>query len=110
MSRQPGPDIPYRLVLVEWEDSARPIPAWEWVDNYQVPETVLCVSVGWIIADTANAIALAPNIGDVGREHLQASGILRIPRSAVRSLRECPKAFSARHASGGKRGRAASQS
>jgi hypothetical protein len=90
MSRRRAAEIPYRLVLVEWEDSERPISAWEWIDNYQVPETVPCVSVGYLIAETENAIALAPNIGDVGRDHLQASGILRIPRSAVRCLRECP--------------------
>ena len=78
--------IPYRLVLVEWEDSARPIPSWEWIDNYQLPETVPCVSVGYLIADAEAAIALAPNIGDIGREHLQASGILRVPRSAVRRI------------------------
>lgn len=80
------PDVPYRLVLVEWEDSARPISSWEWIDSYELPETVPCVSVGYLIADTDNAIALAPNIGDIGREQLQASGILRVPRSAVRRM------------------------
>lgn len=103
MSRQFAPEIPYWLVLVEWEDSARPISAWEWVDSYQVPETVTCVSVGYLIANTDSAIALAPNIGDVGREHLQASGILRIPRSAVRSMRECPKTLASLRASARKR-------
>jgi hypothetical protein len=87
-SRNDRPPVPYQLVLVEWEDSARPIPSWEWIYNYQVPETVVCVSVGYLIADTDRAIALAPNIGDLGREQLQASGILRVPRSAVRRLVE----------------------
>ena len=84
---RPLPEAPYRLVLVEWEDSARPISAWEWIDHYQVPETVACLSVGYLIADTENAIALAPNLGDIGRDQLQASGILRVPRSAVRRMR-----------------------
>jgi hypothetical protein len=48
---------------------------------------VPCLSVGHLIARTENAIALAPNLGDIGREYLQASGILRVPRSAVRSMR-----------------------
>lgn len=78
--------VPYRLVRVEWEDSARPIPSWEWIDNYEVPETIYCISVGYLIADAKTAIALAPNLGDVGRERLQASGILRVPRSAVRRI------------------------
>ena len=80
--------IPYRLVRVEWEDSARPIPAWQWIDDYSLPETVLCVSVGYLIADTKQAIAVAPNLGDLGRERVQASGIIRIPRSAIRQLSE----------------------
>lgn len=77
---------PYRLVQVEWEDSARPIGAWQWVDEYELPEIVPCISVGFLIAETKKAIALAPNLGDVGRERVQASGILRIPRSAVRRV------------------------
>ena len=82
------PALPYRLVLVEWEDSARPISSWQWVEDYQMPETVTCVSVGYLIADTKQAIALAPNLGDIGRERLQASGIIRVPRPAVRRLIE----------------------
>jgi hypothetical protein len=82
------PAFRYRLVLVEWEDSARPISSWQWVDDYQMPETVTCVSVGYLIADTKQAIALAPNLGDIGRERLQASGIIRVPRPAVRGLIE----------------------
>jgi hypothetical protein len=74
------------MVLVEWEDSARPIPSWEWVDNYQVPAVISCISVGFLIADENSAIALAPNLGDVGHERIQASGILRVPRSAIRRI------------------------
>ena len=56
------------------------------IDEYRVPETVPCVSVGFLIADIENAIAIAPNLGDMGRERTQASGIIRIPRSAVRQI------------------------
>jgi hypothetical protein len=79
---------PYRLVRVEWEDSARPISAWQWVSDYELPDVVTCVSVGYLIADTKQAIALAPNLGDVERERVQASGIIRIPRSAIRQMSE----------------------
>ena len=84
------PALPYQLVRVEWEDSARPIEAWQWVDDYELPEIVNCISVGYLIAETRRAIALAPNLGDVGRDNIQASGIIRIPRSAVRRLIELP--------------------
>lgn len=80
--------IPYRLVEVEWEDSARPISAWQWIEDYEIPEVVKCRSVGYLIADHKNGIALAPNLGDVDCERIQASGIIRIPRSAIRRMAE----------------------
>lgn len=80
------PRLPYKLVLVRWEDSAQPISAWQWIDNYEVPEIVECVSVGYLIAETKNAIALAPNVGDIKRDRGQASGIIRIPRAAIRGM------------------------
>ncbi|MBL8548857.1 MAG: hypothetical protein JNJ73_02650 [Hyphomonadaceae bacterium] len=80
------PPAPYNLVAVEWEDSARPISAWQWVDDYEMPQIIHCVSVGYLIAETDEALALAPNLGDVGRPRVQASGIIRIPRSAVRKM------------------------
>lgn len=79
---------PYKLVLVEWEDSARPVSAWQWIDDYEIPRTVRCLSVGFLIAETAEALALAPNLGDTTCERVQASGIIRIPRSAVRKMRK----------------------
>ena len=78
--------IPYRLVRVDWEDSSQPVPAWQWVDDYVAPAIIRCVSVGYLIAETDQAIAVAPNIGDVGCERIQASGIIRIPRSAVSKI------------------------
>ena len=83
---QERPAAPYDLVAVEWEDSARPISAWQWVDDYELPQIIHCVSVGYLIAQTEEALALAPNLGDVGRPRIQASGIIRIPRSAVRKM------------------------
>jgi len=80
------PKLPYKLVLVRWEDSEQPISAWQWIDNYEVPEIVECVSVGYLIAETKNAVALAPNIGDIKRNRGQASGIIRIPRAAIRGM------------------------
>jgi hypothetical protein len=80
--------IAYRLVMVEWEDSARPISAWQWVEDYELPDIVSCVSVGYVIAETKHAIALAPNLGDIAQPRSQACGIIRIPRRAVTKIRE----------------------
>jgi hypothetical protein len=77
------PAAPFPLVVVEWEDSARPISAWQWVEDYELPEIVKCLSVGYLVAETENAIALAPNLGDIEQAKAQACGIIRIPQRAV---------------------------
>ena len=71
------------LVIVEWQDSSQPVGTWQWADDYAEPEIVVCKSVGYLIGDTETAVALAPNLGDVTRDRIQASGIMRIPRKAV---------------------------
>jgi hypothetical protein len=85
-SRLWRPKTPYRLVAVEWEDSQRPLAAWGWLDEYELPDAVRCISVGFLIAETADAVALAPNLGDMGQERAQACGVIRIPQSAVRRI------------------------
>lgn len=74
------------IVKVEWEDSSQPVSEWQWIDDYKVPEIVNCLSVGFLIAKTKQAVALAANLGDLARERGQASGIIRIPKSAIRKL------------------------
>ena len=70
-------------MAVEWEDSQRPLPSWQWLDEYQLPDAVRCVSVGFLVADGDGALALAAHLGDVGQQRTQGCGIIRIPRSAV---------------------------
>jgi|SRR5665213_2491373 len=76
----------YRLVVVGWEDSQRPQPAWTWLDEYALADAVRCLSVGFLVGETSEALALTPNIGDVDRQRAQACGIIRIPTSAVRRM------------------------
>lgn len=80
------PKTPFRLVAVEWEDSQRPLPSWQWIEDYALPDAVRCVSVGFLVAENEQALALAPNLGDVNEGRPQGCGIIRIPRSAVRRL------------------------
>lgn len=68
--------------MVEWEDSAQPVPAWRWVKDYGAPEIVRCTSVGWLIHDGDDVKALAPNMGEIG-DDLQVSGVIRIPTRCV---------------------------
>jgi hypothetical protein len=80
------PKTPYRLVAVEWEDSQRPLSPWQWVDEFTLPDAVRCISVGFIVAESKTAIALAANLGDVDCERTQACGIIRIPTKAVHQI------------------------
>jgi len=82
-ARGARPSSPYPLLLVEWEDSARPVSSWQWIEDYELPKTVTCLSVGYLIAETHNAIALAPNLGDIAQIKTQACGIIRIPLRAI---------------------------
>jgi len=85
-SKEWRPATPYRLVAVEWEDSQRPIAPWQWLDEFKLPDAVRCLSVGFLVAQTEAALALAPNLGDVDQSRAQGSGIIRIPQSAVRRI------------------------
>lgn len=76
----------YPIVMVEWEDSQRPLPAWQWLDDYTLPDVVRCLSVGFLVAKTKAALAIAPNLGDIDCDRTQACGIIRIPASAVRKI------------------------
>ena len=82
---KPNPAV-YPLVVVEWEDSAQPTARWQWVDEYETEDAIKCISVGYIVSESEHAVSLAPNLGDVTRDRMQASGIIRIPRSAVRDM------------------------
>lgn len=75
------------LVMVEWEDSAQPIPTWTHLANVETGRPVQCVSVGWLIGDDAAVKVLAPNFGGVNdHDNVQVSGVIRIPARCVRKI------------------------
>jgi hypothetical protein len=52
--------------------------------------------VGWLVSEDNGLKLLAPNMGDIGSDNLQASGIIRIPEAAVTrmvELKERKKAY-----------------
>ena len=76
-----NPDNP---ILVEWIDSAQPISAWMFLENKPSLEIIQCVSVGWAVGETDEVLMLAPNLGYIESGGSgQASGFIRIPKSAV---------------------------
>ncbi len=78
---------PPPLVLLEWEDSARPVPAWQFLDDINDTAVVRCQSVGFLIYDGEDTKVLAPNVGEIGTEEAQASGVIRIPTRCVTKMR-----------------------
>jgi hypothetical protein len=70
--------------MIEWEDSAQPIPSWSYLASFEAPGTIRCVSVGWLIHDDAQMKALAPNMGAIDDEDsVQVSGVIQIPTRCV---------------------------
>lgn len=76
-----------RLVMIEWVDSAQPSASWEFLSDFSDPEIVKCASVGWLIHDGEEVKALAQNMGHIGGDSVQVSGVIRIPaRCVVRTV------------------------
>lgn len=72
------------LVMIEWEDSAQPIPSWSYLASFDPPGTIRCVSVGWLIRDDGQMMAVAPNMGAIDDENsVQVSGVIQIPTRCV---------------------------
>jgi len=70
-----------KLELVEWLDSRQPTAGWSWLSDMK--QTVCrCVSVGYVVQDDQDVLALAPNMADAEGE-AQAMGVITIPRIAV---------------------------
>jgi hypothetical protein len=75
------------LVLIEWEDSAQPVAAWQWLSDCTEFPIVQCRSVGWLVHDGPDVKALAPNMGRLGTdEDAQVSGVIRIPARSIKRL------------------------
>ena len=75
------------LVMIEWEDSAQPIPAWSYLASFEAPGIILCASVGWLIRDDDEMKVLAPNMGAINDENsVQVSGVIQIPTRCVLSV------------------------
>ena len=75
------------LVIIRWEDSAQPIPAWRHLS--QLPETraIECATVGWLLKDDDDIKVLCQSVGDLDNAHnAQASGIMTIPTRCVISI------------------------
>jgi hypothetical protein len=73
--------------MVEWLDSAQPLPGWRFLEDAPKPEVIRCYSVGWLVGDNKRVTMLVPNIGDLENGgSAQGSGFIRIPTLSITRL------------------------
>ena len=77
-----------KLVFVEWEDSAQGHSHWQYLDEIEIPSTIQCQSVGWLINKNDQVIQLANSIGGVSGS--QASGIITILGKCIVKIEDLP--------------------
>jgi hypothetical protein len=76
------------LVMIEWEDSAQPMPSWQRLAELDLPGHILCASVGWLVVNNDSVKVLAPNMGAIDSPtNIQASGFMQIPTRCVISIK-----------------------
>lgn len=78
----------YRLVVIEWVDSAQPSAAWQFLEDLDAPQPILCKSIGWLVYDGDEVKALAQSIGDIAKESVQVAGVMKIPSCSIRRIRD----------------------
>ena len=72
------------LVIVEWVDSAQPQSCWKFLEDVGTPDSIHCVSVGWLVSDGEENKSVAPNMGGVNDPgSMQVSGIITIPVCSI---------------------------
>ena len=82
-----------RLVIVEWDDSRQPDGKWQFLNSISFPKVCRCVSVGYLIEDGKDKKILAPNCADIDNiNDMQVSGIITIPSTCIRSIRQLREA------------------
>lgn len=89
-----------KLVAIEWVDSCQPTSPWQMVDDYQPLDPVKIFSVGFLLhgeepdagEKPSEVVALAPNVGNLGTESCQVSGVIHIPRCAIIEITDLERA------------------
>jgi hypothetical protein len=75
------------LVIIRWQDSAQPLPAWRHLSQLPTTRAIECATVGWLLKDGDDVKVLCQSVGDLDTPHnAQASGIMTIPTRCVISI------------------------
>ena len=72
------------LVSVMWVDSNQPVPKWQWLEDFEIDECPIIISVGYLIEQSARTVFIAPNRS--ASKPYQISGLIKIPIASIRSI------------------------
>lgn len=81
----PKPNIPYKLVYVEWEDSMGSQSHWTSLRDIK-EESAVCRSVGWLVHDGDKVKVIVPHLSFDGGQP-DGCGDMSIPASAIRKMK-----------------------
>ena len=68
--------------LIDWVDSRLPSNKWEHVTDLTECTICHCLSVGFVVQEDKEMIALASSVADTDKD-LQATGIIVIPKVSI---------------------------
>lgn len=75
------------LVIIRWQDSGQPIPAWQHLSALNPAKAIECATVGWLLRDDGETKVVCQSVGDLQNPaNAQASGIMTIPTRCVISI------------------------
>ena len=74
-----------KVVIVEWVDSCS-CDRWQYIEDLKDYTFLNVVSVGQVIKEDDKSIVLGLNV--VEEKDAQVSGVMAIPKAAIKSLRE----------------------
>ena len=75
------------LVIIRWQDSAQPLPSWQYLSALPRTQPIECATVGWLLKDDDDIKVICQSVGDLDNpKNAQASGIMTIPARCVLSI------------------------
>jgi hypothetical protein len=75
------------LVIIRWQDSAQPLPSWQYLSALAPTRAIECATVGWLLKDDDDLKVICQSVGDLGSpKNAQASGIMTIPARCILSI------------------------
>ena len=75
------------LVIIRWQDSAQPLPSWQYLSALPLTRPIECATVGWLLKDDDDIKVICQSVGDLDNpKNAQASGIMTIPARCVLSI------------------------